>query len=375
MKKEKKAQAQIITTILLILLVLASIVIVWNVFNSLVKEQSEDISITPFTTSVQIEDVKIYLNDSVKVSVKRNPGKGEITKMRFVFYDKQGASEIIDRSEVPEEVELKDYVFAPDEISVKIDKVSVAPFYQDDIGIEAEEMKSKILKNESGDRMVYIYDDLPLSAPGDLISWWGFESDASDSIGGNNGSLLNGAQVINKELVLDGADDYVTINPGIPESNKSFTLSAWIMPAVSVARSGILTKHTSASTSGGAGKQGFFLFYYPDFDRFTFYQYNSTNRLLYSTISSAVENSWHHIAVVRNVRENNAVISIYLNGVNQRTINVNNIIDAESQILTFGKYSYTNIAYFKGSIDDVMIFNKPLESNQIKALYENQKKL
>ena len=88
-KINKKAQAQIITTILIILLVLASIVIVWNVVDKAISESSSQVDVQPFLLKGDLE-YSMVSSDEVKVEVNRGAGGGEILGVKIIFTDYEG---------------------------------------------------------------------------------------------------------------------------------------------------------------------------------------------------------------------------------------------------------------------------------------------
>ena len=71
------------------------------------------------------------------------------------------------------------------------------------------------------------------SVPSGLVSQWKAEGNASDFIGNNNGTLVNGAGFaagkVGQAFSFDGGTDYVDI-PGLNTLNfpASFTIGAWV---------------------------------------------------------------------------------------------------------------------------------------------------
>ena len=91
----KKAQGQIITTILIILLVLAAIVIVWQVVNRTVTEGAEQIETQSACLGISMEVTKDTVDATGKTfNVKRIPGGGalEIAPKIVVLVDDQTAA-------------------------------------------------------------------------------------------------------------------------------------------------------------------------------------------------------------------------------------------------------------------------------------------
>ncbi|MGD8454083.1 MAG: LamG domain-containing protein [Phycisphaerae bacterium] len=71
-------------------------------------------------------------------------------------------------------------------------------------------------------------------AAGDLhpsiLHRWSFDGDATDSVGGADGTLNGGAAIVEGALTLDGADDYVDLPiSSTMNSMRSFTVEAWLI--------------------------------------------------------------------------------------------------------------------------------------------------
>jgi len=89
----KKAQAQIITTVLIILLVLAAIVIVWQVISGTVETGTNQLESQSgcIGASLDIESaVEAAGSNSVTVRVKRGADSSDITGILLIIEDPQG---------------------------------------------------------------------------------------------------------------------------------------------------------------------------------------------------------------------------------------------------------------------------------------------
>src|SRR5258707_127195 len=58
-----------------------------------------------------------------------------------------------------------------------------------------------------------------------LLHHYGFEHDASDVVGGANGTLTNGASVADGTLILDGVDDYVEFKQHLIPTTGSYSFA------------------------------------------------------------------------------------------------------------------------------------------------------
>jgi hypothetical protein len=136
----KKGQSEIITIVLIILMILAAIIIVWNVVYSTIKNSSQQVNIDIFSNKIQVID--IILGDSIaEVKVKKTQGEDNITSLKFIFYDSQGLTKTMDKTEnIPSILEEKTFYFDIQEIKTNEDeivKVEVIPYFGNTPGMKA----------------------------------------------------------------------------------------------------------------------------------------------------------------------------------------------------------------------------------------------
>jgi len=139
-------------------------------------------------------------------------------------------------------------------------------------------------------------------------------------------------------------DDY--INTGTTFSNTNHTISAWV----------------NASATGGvvfdnrdANDDGIRLIY----DSSLIYQLNSSD----VSLSSPSLNTWHHIACTYD----GTTQKLYLNGSLVASASTSQTVSV-SQNLVFGKQSYSDVAYFDGSIANVAIYSDSKTQSQIQDI-------
>jgi len=139
MKKglNERAQAGIITTVLIILIVLVAVIIVWVVVSNVVTRSGSEIDINPILLGAKIESFESYDDElSTEVVVKRSSTEGEITGVKFIFEDLDGLTHDYEDVDYPNELETKDYVVTNDDLDIvdfiDIMKVSIVFLYGDD---------------------------------------------------------------------------------------------------------------------------------------------------------------------------------------------------------------------------------------------------
>ena len=131
--RNKRGLSLIITTLMVVLLVFVAIGIVWFVIKNVITEGSEGISLRTFNVDLKINDASIE-GDSVSVAVKRNPGKGDLVGIKFIFYDEFESESIEENISLTELDERSFDLHLVTLNTSEISTVSVAPIYESNSG-------------------------------------------------------------------------------------------------------------------------------------------------------------------------------------------------------------------------------------------------
>jgi len=138
LRKNRRGLSAVVTTLIIILLALVAIGTIWIVVSNLISEGT-DISLEQFTLDLSIKSAYVDAADldNVKVRVRRSVGAGEITGIRFIFFngvDSIAISKETSLTELGEET----FSFTPVELGDinEGDSVSVAPVFETDSGKE-----------------------------------------------------------------------------------------------------------------------------------------------------------------------------------------------------------------------------------------------
>jgi hypothetical protein len=201
------------------------------------------------------------------------------------------------------------------------------------------------------------------------ISYWKFDGNVNDEEGINNGVLMNGAKIENNFLKLDGINDYVKINHiALLDSATKMSISGWIKPSSSIDYQVISSDTISSS----------------DIWNKWYFGIRSNNKKLFFSVmdSSSAQHSsgdyelpeydkWYHVV---GVVDENIGLSLYVNGElvleNSETFS----LKQTSGTVHIGSKGDDNDAdYFKGPIDDMMIYDKALTEQEISNIYNSQK--
>jgi len=130
----KKGLDAVVTTLIIILLALVAIGIIWVVIVNVINNSANQISLEKFSLGLNIKNAGVSGSDLV-VNVKRTVGQGNLTGVRFVFYD--GANSITIDREVPlAQLEERNFIFTTAELGnvSLIQSVSVAPLFKSSNG-------------------------------------------------------------------------------------------------------------------------------------------------------------------------------------------------------------------------------------------------
>lgn len=215
-----------------------------------------------------------------------------------------------------------------------------------------------------------------VTAPSGLVSWWTGDGQAGDIIGGNDGTLKNGATFaagkVGLAFSLDGVDDHVLIGNPADLQLQDFTIDAWVKldtldfvtpfdPAIfeyGHLGYGFAIARASGFDSSGVGGAGTVV---GGRDLFL-------TRVDHSGVSAGLaitDTNLHHVAVTKS----GGTVIFYLDGV---AATVPKSYDPGFSFATDAAIGIrTDIGDnpFPGSIDEVEFYNRPLSASEIQAIF------
>ena len=223
--------------------------------------------------------------------------------------------------------------------------------------------KGEITKTVTKDVIVISLDD--------LVHHYTFENDASDSISGSDGTLIQSAKIENGVLVLNGAGDYLEMPTGWVKDAESLSVSMWIKSArktfweslfqVASGQNEFLSFDLAGQPSGGVsgpiwkGKLNS----------------SAEEQLPTSTSLAPQTGEWSHVAATFN----NGIATIYVNGVE---VAKNTTAFRHKKISDFGNTPFNFIGKsvwpdptFGGSMSDYKIHYRDLSSAEMLSEYED----
>lgn len=218
-----------------------------------------------------------------------------------------------------------------------------------------------------------------------LKAYYSLDGNGSDSLNKTNGTVYGAIATTNrfgeigKAMFFDGVDDYIDLGTATElDIKKNITVSAWIKTPstwTSTFHPGIYGRGTPNRV--GVSGRGMDLYVYLGSDStqrngaFIYLPNNSnswgSNLARSFTLDS---DTWYHIV---GVRDSNKTL-VYINGTmaDLDTIGPNGDIDYGNSIITsIGRND--DYQYFKGVIDELRIYDRALDSSDIKSIYNEPK--
>ena len=204
-----------------------------------------------------------------------------------------------------------------------------------------------------------------------LVGWWPFNGNANDESGNGNNGTVNGATLatdrfgaVDKAYDFDGVDDIIIVtNENNFDLQQGISISVWIKKSTMSSSSHIISKFQNYDDSYSISTSN---------TKFEFQLAQSPTAWTYFTSNSNVDTSWTKILVTRDFISSQ--VKLYVNGILD-TVSVYTPLIANSQApLTFGDFFGNNFSpgsRFDGVIDDIGIWNRALNQQEITALYNS----
>lgn len=204
--------------------------------------------------------------------------------------------------------------------------------------------------------------------PSGMVSWWRAEDNAVDIVGGNNGTLQNGATYstgkVGQAFSFDGVNDYIALPAGFADFTSGFTVALWANPTASGSWARFI------DLGNGQANDNIL------FDRrttsndlaFEVYDGAGNSTGMAYTVDAITNNEWHHYAATLDA---SGKVKMYKDGLPlvmaaDTTGVPNNVTRVNNYI---GKSNWSYDAFYAGSMDEVQIFNRALSANEIAAIY------
>jgi hypothetical protein len=202
---------------------------------------------------------------------------------------------------------------------------------------------------------------IPSYIPKDsLVGWWPFNGNANDESGNGNDGTVNGATLTtnrfekaNQSYLFDNVD-YIDLKKQPTSGTNSFSIFGWVKTPNQFARREIISYGSNTAGKGA--------WLYVGTDDFLHFDLSYTPGA--TSTDSIGNNMWHFIGVTNE----SGKIQLYVDGKKSgQKISINIEILAGGK--TIGSSIIHDNFYFQGKIDDIGIWNRALDSNEIKSMY------
>lgn len=205
------------------------------------------------------------------------------------------------------------------------------------------------------------------------MSWWPGDGNATDIVGGNDGTLQGGATfvpgLVGQAFSFDGVDDYVLVPDAANlDLTSGITIETWINPAaVQDDGAGIVAKGAGTQEAYGLDIVGNIC---PRF----FFRDASLSAFQQGPGCVLTPGIWTHVAATYDAAT--GAMKFYVNGVELgspfNSAPPNTLIRTNDHELSIGSRQSGSAAYdlnFSGLIDEVEIYNRALTAEEIAAIF------
>ena len=201
-----------------------------------------------------------------------------------------------------------------------------------------------------------------------LVAYYPFKGNANDSTGNGNNGTINGATLTTNMLGVANSAYYFNGSSYISVGSQSdlnfqgdFTVSAWCYCSGGSQKPRIL----SCGTGNGANS-GYEICAFNNGPGSTFTVGVYIANTVFQTTNNFTLNTWIAVALV----SQGGIGYLYVDGILQATVPHSSL--TYSSGLNIGCNSQTGSDMWNGAITDVRLFNRPLSSNDVSALYSSE---
>ena len=202
---------------------------------------------------------------------------------------------------------------------------------------------------------------LPTWPPAGLVGWWPGDGNANDIMGGNHGTLMDGATfasgMVGEAFSLDGEGDYVHLVPAPALGlTGDFTVDAWINIS---AFDGVDETVFGSDRTGDADNAIMHLVIRNRRPYMGFFGNDTTGNIELS------QNTWYHIAF--RYTESNGEQAIFVNG-SLDVSSTGHVVFKGTGDVAIGQWG--GGSYFNGLIDEVEVFDRALSDVEIRNIFD-----
>ena len=203
-----------------------------------------------------------------------------------------------------------------------------------------------------------------------LVSYWSFDSDASDDHGSNDGSVSGASNVAGKvsnSYNFDGFNDYITVSDdsSLDFATSDISISFWMNWDVQENRYIIIKQPDEYNNLGWGFRMT--AAYKPAFEID-----DGTDHFDIQGATALSTGTWHHVVVVID-RDNASNCKMYVDGSDDTGTTNGTITDvgdiSNTDDVYIARDAKENFVYYDGQLDEIGIWDKVLSSSEVTELY------
>ncbi len=421
---KKKGLSDVITSVLVILLSIAAVIIVWAFVRNLIVKSTEGVDAGEVNTILSIPPKYVKLIDgNVGFRVVRESGDADL-KSLVIILEGGGKSVSIRKEDVDlnvlESVSLE-INYAESGIST-LSSIAVAPVFVDSKGNErtgriSDKYIIKAGQNTGGqgggeepeceDGNIDAGEDCEFDAgaetciaqgyyggsigcypkgsadectfdisgcynlPYEAVANYRLDGDAKDNSQNGLDGLVNGVIFASGKMgeaaSFDGVNDYINLsNNGKLNITKDITIVAWVYPKSVSNRMFIISKNNRIA--GSSVRNMPYAFSVDTSSKLRFERGSANDYDDRISTETVPINQWSHVGITLN----GGTYTFYINGAVAGTGGiVANGGDGNSLDVIIGGYSKIDSSFWDGRIDEIIIFDRSLTSSEVFNLYNN----
>ena len=211
-----------------------------------------------------------------------------------------------------------------------------------------------------------------------LVGYWPFEGNANDVSNNLNSGMVHGATLtsdrfgnVNSAYLYNGINQWIDVaNTNSLNPSNQITISVWVQTSVVQNNTGIVGKWNNFNGSIGNGQEQYAIQASSQgvyFDTKTSVQKNlAESNIMYNN------GNWHNYVGVWD----GTIMKLYRDSILVNSTSQLGLISSFNQKLEIGRYAGgqgngLNQNYFNGKIDDIGIWNRALNQQEITAIYKS----
>lgn len=198
-----------------------------------------------------------------------------------------------------------------------------------------------------------------------LIHKYSLNTDATDSIGSFASTVSGDVSFNSLEAVFAGVNGSIDVLPATTSITRNFTFSCWYNATSGGADYALFTKVVDGS------EKELLIRHDATLERIFIAQETGNNGFEFASANqTALNDQWNHVVVTVSSA---MLISIYVNG----TFLTSTTATGEPSVSIYpgvlGKLGGTyNVNYFKGSLDEVRMYNRAVDAGEVTTIYNNE---